>query len=266
MKRLHIITLAVLAASVLALGVTTLVRSIGNDKTIPEIVCSDTPLRLSVQDGEAGLLQDVTARDGNDGDLTGSLIVQRVERTGANGEMTVTYAVADSDVFVKYKSSTVIYTDYVSPRFSLTKALRYAPGEAMQVRDRLRATDTLDGDLSDSVKVTSTALSSSVEGTYPVTFEVVNSLGDAASLTLDVEIHARTADEPRITLSQYIVYLNEGETFSPLQYLSDVSGGSAGAVRVSLPDGGLQPGLNKVSYACSNGSATGTATLYVVVG
>ena len=56
MKRLHIITLAVLAASVLALGVTTLVRSIGNDKTIPEIVCSDTPLRLSVQDGEAGLL------------------------------------------------------------------------------------------------------------------------------------------------------------------------------------------------------------------
>ena len=85
MKRLHIITLAVLAASVLALGVTTLVRSIGNDKTIPEIVCSDTPLRLSVQDGEAGLLQDVTARDGNDGDLTGSLIVQRVERTGANG-------------------------------------------------------------------------------------------------------------------------------------------------------------------------------------
>lgn len=74
------------------------------------------------------------------------------------------------------------------------------------------------------MKVTSTALSSSVEGTYPVTFEVVNSLGDAASLTLDVEIHARTADEPRITLSQYIVYLNEGETFSPLQYLSDVSG------------------------------------------
>ena len=49
MKRLHIITLAVLAASVLALGVTTLVRSIGNDKTIPEIVCSDTPLRLSGQ-------------------------------------------------------------------------------------------------------------------------------------------------------------------------------------------------------------------------
>ena len=161
MKRLHIITLAVLAASVLALGVTTLVRSIGNDKTIPEIVCSDTPLRLSVQDGEAGLLQDVTARDGNDGDLTGSLIVQRVERTGANGEMTVTYAVADSDGHVTTKTRTVIYTDYVSPRFSLTKALRYAPGEAMQVRDRLRATDTLDGDLSDSVKVTSTALSSS---------------------------------------------------------------------------------------------------------
>lgn len=167
MKRLHIITLAVLAASVLALGVTTLVRSIGNDKTIPEIVCSDTPLRLSVQDGEAGLLQDVTARDGNDGDLTGSLIVQRVERTGANGEMTVTYAVADSDGHVTTKTRTVIYTDYVSPRFSLTKALCYAPGEAMQVRDRLRATDTLDGDLSDSVKVTSTALSSSVEGTVP---------------------------------------------------------------------------------------------------
>lgn len=266
MKRLHIITLAVLAASVLALGVTTLVRAIGNDKTIPEIVCGDTPLRLSVQDGEAGLLQGVTARDGKDGDLTAGLLIQRVERTGADGEMTVTYAVADSDGHVTTKTRTVIYTDYVPPRFSLTKELRYAPGEAMQVRDRLRAQDTIDGDLSDSVKVTSSALSSSVEGTYPVTFEVVNSLGDVASLTLDVEIRARSADEPRITLSQYIVYLDEGETFTPLQYLSGVSGGSAGAVRVALPDGGLQPGLNKVSYACSNAGVTGTATLYVIVG
>mgnify|MGYP001428578059 CR=1 FL=1 len=215
--------------------------------------CGREDIPEAMEQAVAALLLDMEGREA---------AVKSVTR----GDTAVTYAVADSDGHVTTKTRTVIYTDYVSPRFSLTKALRYAPGEAMQVRDRLRATDTLDGDLSDSVKVTSTALSSSVEGTYPVTFEVVNSLGDAVSLTLDVEIHARTADEPRITLSQYIVYLNEGETFSPLQYLSDVSGGSAGAVRVSLPDGGLQPGLNKVSYACSNGSATGTATLYVVVG
>ena len=132
MKRLHIITLAVLAASVLALGVTTLVRSIGNDKTIPEIVCSDTPLRLSVQDGEAGLLQDVTARDGNDGDLTGSLIVQRVERTGANGEMTVTYAVADSDGHVTTRTRTVVYTRLCLPALFAHEgaALRAGRGDA----------------------------------------------------------------------------------------------------------------------------------------
>lgn len=265
MKRLHIITLAALLLSAVLLGVTLLVRAVGRDRTVPEITFSEEPLRLSVTEGESGLLRGVTARDEKDGDLTGQLLVQRVERSAADGGLTVTYAVADQDRHVVTKTRALVYTDYVSPRFSLKKELRYAPGENVLLRDRLTAQDVLDGSLSDRIKITANSVSSYYEGSYPVTLEVVNSLGDTASLTLDIEIRAYSAAEPRIRLTDYLVYLSEGESLVGTEYIADVTGGSSGAVRVLLPDGGLQKGVNKVTYSCTSGGVTGTATQYVVV-
>ena len=104
------------------------------------------------------------------------------------------------------------------------------------------------------------------EGTYPVTFQVTNSLGDTADITLDIVVRSYEAGEPRIQLSEYLIYRKAGEAFDPLAYLESVSGGDRADVEVRMPEDGLRQGVNQVTYTCTgeNGSE-GSATLYVVM-
>lgn len=207
-------------------------------------------------------MQDVTAWDEKDGDLTAELMMEGIQRD-ADGALTVTYVVADSDHHVASRQRSVQYTDYTPPRFSLSQELRYSMGASVRIKDRMSAWDVIDGDLSDRIKVNSNDLSIYYEGTYPVTFEVTNSLGDTASITLDVVIRNYAAGEPHIALTEYLVYRTADEPFDPMAYVESVTGG--GAVSAQLPEGGLQPGVSRVQYTCSGSNGTmGTAVLYVV--
>ena len=109
------------------------------------------------------------------------------------------------------------------------------------------AEHVVDGDLSDRIKVNSNDLSPYYEGTYPVTFEVTNSLGDTASLTMDVVVRNYAAGEPRITLTQYLVYRKAGERFDARAYLDSVSGGAVEDVAIQMPEGGLSAGVSQVT-------------------
>lgn len=263
MRRLRIITLICFILSAAALGASTVYRIWQSDDTIPVITCPDAPLVLSVKDsGPEALMKDVTAWDEKDGDLTAELMVEGIQRD-ADGALTVTYVAADSDHHVVSRQRSMRYTDYVPPRFSLTQELRYSMGSSIRIKDRMSAWDVIDGDLSDRIKVNSNDLSAYYEGTYPVTFEVTNSLGDTASITLDVVIRNYAAGEPRIALTEYLVYRTAGDPFDPMAYVKSVSGG--GAVSAQLPEGGLQPGVSRVQYTCSGSNGTvGSTVLYVV--
>ena len=267
MRRLHIIVLAVLALSAALLGASIAAHTLREDRTLPEIRCPDDPLTVSVQEGSDSLLQGVTAWDEKDGDLTGSLLVQRVERDADSGEIYVTYAVADSDHHVVTKERTLRYSDYTPPRFTLSRALRYTPGSSILLRDRLSASDFIDGDASDRTRSKAGNLSNSyAEGVFPIEAEVVNSLGDTAKLTLDVEVRSFAAGEPVISLWTYLVYLKEGEAFPAADYIESVTDGDAASVAALLPEGGLQKGVNKVQYVCTGYSGVpGSTTLYVIV-
>ena len=265
MRRLRIITIVGLILSALLLtGVMYYQRETG-DQSIPVIQCPDTPLVLSMTgEGREGLLADVTAYDEKDGDLTDRLLLQGVDK-GKDGTAVATYAVADSDGHVVTRTREVRYTDYVPPRFALSKELRYAMGSSVRIKDRLTASDMVDGDLSDRIKVNSNDLSPYYEGTYPVTFEVTNSLGDTATLTMDVVVRNYAAGEPRITLTQYLVYRKAGERFDARAYLDSVSGGAVEDVAIQLPEGGLSAGVSQVTYSCVGQNGTvGSTVLYVV--
>lgn len=266
MKRLHIITLAALLASALLLGITSAVQAVRADHSKPEIKCSDQPLEISVEEKEDGLRKGVTAWDEKDGDLTDQLLVQQVERTADGTGLEVTYAVADSDKNVTTKTRQVVYTDYTPPRFTLSGPLRYTPGSTIQVRDRLGATDVLDGTISDHIKVTASNFSSDREGTYPLTVEVTNSMGDTVKLKLKLEIRSYEPGEPKIELKQYLVYLKKNQKLDARSYLKQVTGGREEDVTVTQPEDGLKKGVNEVTYSCAGtGGVTGTAVLYVVV-
>ncbi|MDY3281428.1 hypothetical protein [Dysosmobacter sp.] len=262
MKRLRIITIVGLVLSALLLAGVTLYQRETGDQTIPVIQCPDTPLVLSLTgEGREELLADVTAFDEKDGDLTDRLLLQGVDK-GADGTMAATYAVADSDGHVVTRTREVRYTDYTPPRFALQRELRYSAGAAVRVRDRLTAYDMVDGDISSRIKVIS-GTTSYDEGTYPVTFQVTNSLGDTASVTLDVVVRSYAAGEPRIELKEYLIYQKLGDRLNPMDYLKSVSGGDAESVTAALPEGGLKKGVNAVRYTCPGGTE-GSAVLYVV--
>ncbi len=267
MRRVRIAVAALLVLSAVLLALATGWNLLTADRTMPTIQCPETPLYLSVYDGEEKILAGVTASDEKDGDLTDQIFIQGIGTSVQGSSTTVTYAVVDSANHVATATRELHYTDYSGPRFSLSQALKYTVGSPVTIRDRLQARDAVDGDLSAQIRILSGGLSTNLAGTYPVTFEVTNSLGNTASVTLDVVIQSQTASEaPRIYLNQYLTYAAEGEEFDAMKYLDSVGGGNISNVSVQMPVGGLGPGVNAVTFYCagSNG-AIGTTTLYVVV-
>ena len=120
--------------------------------------------------------------------------------------------------------------------------------------------------MSERIKVTSSGLSAYAEGTYPVTFEVTNSLGDTASFTADIVIRNQAQGEPRIYLTEYLVYLARDAVFQPMEYLESVTYGAEETVTVDAQVDPSVPGTYRVRYTCAGPTGTeGTAVLYVVV-
>ena len=100
----------------------------------------------------------------------------------------------------------------------------------------------------------------------PVTFEVTNSLGDTASFTADIVIRNQAQGEPRIYLTEYLVYLARDAVFQPMEYLESVTYGAEETVTVDAQVDTSVPGTYRVRYTCAGPTGTeGTAVLYVVV-
>ena len=265
MKRLHITMLILFIISALLLGGAIFYKHYTTDTTIPEIRVDEEPLSISVTDGTEALMRGVSAYDAKDGDITDKLILQRVEM-GEGGEVNATYAVSDNDNHVVTRTRTIVYTDYVPPRFSLSKELRYAPTGSIQVRDRLTAYDVIDGSINERIRINTNNLSPYYAGIYPVTFEVTNSLGDHVSLTLEVEIKAAVDKEPIIMLDKYLVYMTqeEAKSFKPMKYVREVTGAEKSAVYADKSR--LKEGVNRITYSCrSEAGVHGSVVLYVVV-
>ena len=265
MKRLRLIVIICFVLSAVLLAATTIYSRMITDKTLPVISVPENILLLSVKDySDEALLQGVTAYDEKDGDLTEHVRVQSVIRQQAN-QMKVTYSVCDGDNHVSTASRIVDYYDFTPPRFHLTAPLRYNLGNTIQVMDRLTATDVLDGDITDRIRVNATGLSTYSEGTYPVTFEVSNSFGDASSLTLNVTVSRTVYGAPTIELSEYIVYIRLEDDFDPMDYVTDVKDGELEDVTAKLPRGGFVEGVNEVEFTCKGETGVRGSTVMFVV-
>ena len=263
MRRLRIITFVCFLLAAALLAASTVHQRMTRDDTLPVVECPQEPLVLSVKDGEEVLLEGVTAYDEKDGDLTDRVMLQGVAKTGDTA--VATYAVVDGDDHVATCSRELHYTDYTPPRFALSRELRYTEGTQIRIKDRLTASDVVDGDISGRIKVTSGGLTDNAAGVYPAAFEVTNSMGDTASITMDIVVRNYEPGEPQIRLTEYLVYRSAGEAFDPMTYLDSVSGGSAADVRAQLPAGGLAPGMSQVTYTCEGVTGvTGSVILYVV--
>ena len=202
-----------------------------NDHTAPVIICDDVPLYVSITATDKDLCAGLTATDDVDGDITDRIVVRKVSQLVGSNRALIYYAVFDSSSNYCTFSRSVRYTDYCKPRFALSKPLSYNVSSTVLLQDRLTAYDALDGDITPRIRLSSTAVNTSIPGDYPITIQVTNTTGDTAVATLTVRIENTDTRQPIINLSDYLIYaeLDEELTEDTLRsYIKNVKQSYAG--------------------------------------
>ena len=226
MKRFRKIWLAfVIFCTVLFVGYRVM-EMMKEDSSGPVISGGGDRLEVSIHDEEAVLLQGITASDKKDGDVTSSIIVEKISNFDDENIRTVTFAAFDSDNHISKVQRDIVYTDYTGPRFQLTGSLRFRAGETVNIDKIVKATDCLDGDISNKVKLrTDASINNRVVGFYEVIYEVSNSAGDNVKLPIDIEIYEPYNNEVELTLDRYLVYYT-GENIDYKDFLVSVRRGN----------------------------------------
>lgn len=269
MRILKLVLIALLVVVSVLFGLTTANRYMSGPNIPPTIQCGSDTLEVSVSDDESVLLAGVTASDKQDGDLTGKVRIQGVSKLITNDTAKVSYIVFDSHGNAATASRMIRYTDYERPHFSISYPLVYSESQDIALLDRLSASDVVDGDLTSAIRVSSLSASDDPE-VQIATVQVTNSMGDTAQLPLPLVIYSGTLVRPVIKLTDYIVYLEQGDSFDPASYLSSIRNPNASAgdirnVQISGSADTAIPGTYYIYFRCSYNTAVGLTVMTVVV-
>ncbi len=235
----------------------------------PEITSTVEMLEISVQDPPEAIYGDLHAHDATDGDLTAQIMVASMSHFLEAGTVRVKYVVFDSHNNSATLTRQVRYTDYEPPVFSLEKAPVYTVGSSFDLLDHIVVKDCIDGDISGHVRVLSNTVNNFSVGNYPVVLEVSNSCGDTAQITIWATFESKESTAV-VKLHRYIVYVQQGQTFEPMQWLAAVTDRNAVALDAGKIEiqGNLdvnKPGCYQLVYSYNDGVLSGYAPLTVVV-
>ena len=238
MKTLRILTIFLFILSLaLYLGIS-FRYNVTLDRVSPQIQCNSEVLEISVKADDSALLAGVTAKDDRDGDLTDQIMVQGISRLLTDDTVRITYVVMDSSDNIASCTRSLRYTDYERPQFVLTDIPVYSTAiekNALdELKDTLTAVDAKDGDLSGQIRIISNSIDVTLEREYDLTLEVTNSLGDSEVVPLTIVIDNDGAENPLVTLDEYITYVDVGSAFDPKDCVRTLNGS---------PSSGANPGL-----------------------
>ena len=271
MKKRNWINLLLIACCFGALLVYRTLDKIHTDRIAPVITIANQTLELSALEPRSALLQGVSARDDVDGDVTASLVVESVRLVDGNGTAAVTYAAFDNAGNVSKEQREIRYNDYLRPRFSLKQPLLFTHSSP-NFLDIVSARDILDGDISHRIRATALdKVDSEYNGSYSIRLQVTNSLGDTVDLILPVEIYTPSLFEAKLTLSDYLIYLRQGDSFNARNYLGTfIHGRKEYSLAHGIPkelnlivsgkvDTGV-PGVYEINYRIDYSPNAGTAS------
>lgn len=220
MKKRKWLYLLLIIFCLLVFGAYRAIDRVSTDTEAPKISMNSELLQVSVQDPKSALLRGMSANDSNDGDVTASLVVESMRLLDQDGTIMVTYAAFDSAGNVAKAQREVQYTDYESPKFSLSAPLIFTQNSNFDVLSVIGAQDVIDGDIQHRIRATSLDETSiAMPGSHSVQFRVTNSLGDTVEHILPVEVYPAGTYAAELTLSEYLVYLPVGASFRPEAYL-----------------------------------------------
>lgn len=227
MKKIRRLVLLIFMVTCIAFALFTGGRFLKRDTEGPKITMDKEKITASIEDTDQTLMKGVKAVDDKDKDVSDSLIIESM-KMGGDGKATLVYAAFDKSNNVAKASRTVEFKDYTPIHFSITQPLRFPLGSDSQILKSITATDCMDGDITNRIKLTKKNDESDYkgEGIYDYEVSVTNNMGDKAILPISVEFYADSYEErlfhPNIYLKQYILYLEKGSSFQPKDYLDSV--------------------------------------------
>ena len=239
------------------------------DDTFPVIDLPGQELQLSIHAPREQLLDGVTAYDEKDGDLTDRLRIESVSKFVEPGLCKVTYAVVDGDNHVAKATRTMRYTDYVPPRFFLKIPMFFYEDDDVNIREQIGAMDCIDGDISDRVTVLSTQKVSPSSDSFIMSVQVTNSHGDKAYLDIPVYMAKSTERGAEITLTQPMIYAEQGSTPDFAAYIGQVTVDGvpveAYTTRITSNFKSDQPGVYAVQIMVTDAAGNEGRTVLTVV-
>lgn len=230
----------------------------------PPVISGEGVLQVSVGDPEELLLEGMKAEDERDGDVTDSLVVQKISEFNDENQRMVTYAAVDTSGNVGYFSRPLEYTDYQEPQFKLSEPLRFPTGTDINICRGISAESTLDGNLTTQIKYTlDKAISTTVTGTYTIEFRVTDSAGKTSYLKTELEVYDSTKEIIDVELSSYLVYIKKGSSFDAADYYVGADVDEKPDIHSNVDSS--TSGVYYADYTVSRGTISGKSRLIVVV-
>lgn len=187
-------------------------EKISTDKTFPEIKVEEEMIEVGLKVTDEELLKGVTAYDKKDKDLTDKIIVESISKFTEKGVSKVTYAVCDSNNNIAKATRKIRYKGYESPKFKVKDNLCFSLYETIDLRGIITATDSLEGNISGELVITSDDYTGATAGAFTINLTVTNQKGDTSTATLPLIVEDRPLSAPEIILSDYLIYAKIGET------------------------------------------------------
>jgi hypothetical protein len=176
-------------------------------------------IEVSLKATDEELLKGVTAYDEKDKDLTDKIIIESISRFTEKGICKVIYAVCDSDNNVAKATRMIRYKGYESPKFKVVGNLCFSLYEHIDISGHIKATDSLEGGITNKIVITSDDYSTSIAGAFSLNASVTNDKGDSSSIKLPLIVEDVPLSAPKIELKEYLVYAKKGKKIDFKSYI-----------------------------------------------
>ena len=264
MKKLRLFSIVLLFVSIVLFVVFQMYTKVVKDNKPPVVTCESEELVISVKDPSKDLFKGVKAVDKRSGDVTDTLVVEEMSAFTGDGTRVITYAAVDESKNVGRLERVLKYKDYSEPKFNMNRSLCFPMGANLNIFSIVSAKSSLDGDLSGNIKYNlEKTVNTLEEGSYPVTFRVMDSGGNTVYLNTEIEILDRADSSINVFLDKYLIYLEKGDSFDPEKYYRGADREGALAIKSEVDMD--KEGTYHVDYIVKGTGISGKSRLVVVV-
>ena len=266
MKKFRVFSIMLLMVSTAAFIVFQVYIHQVQDTVPPVVTCASDTLTVNVESAEEELFRGVSAVDKRSGDVTDTLVIEKMSAFTEEGTRVITYAAVDESKNVGRCERTLVYEGYEPPQFDLKAPLSFPIGRNLVVANYITASSVLDGNLSDNIKYTlEGSVNTMEEGVYPIEFRVMDSGGKNVYLLTEIEIYGREYMGIEVELKDYLVYIKKGDKFDANKYYKGTDHDGDVSLKIDSNVNVKKEGVYQVDYIAYSGTLKGKSRLLVVV-